>query len=531
MHKRITKTHRRLALVLGLCAAPACEPLVDVNLKLVEPCNQRDKALSGVQTFQVSHDGPGESNAVILTKAGQNEPLIMRQIAEDVTVTVAGFVGDVNQDATVTSGAPKAIGRSLPIDVKGSTKDMDLVIPMGLADGFGQATDETGACQFSLNGHDTIVGRHAHTATYLPTVNKVLIAGGAVWVEENGQRGESFLRSAELFDPATGTFELVPDMPNTRGYHTATALPDGRVLIVGGFGVIGGQIQALTNGIIFDPDAALADPWERLTFRDQRALHTATLLADQQLVVIIGGCAGEGCRPQGVQDIGGDPTTAPKLTNSIEIYDIANNEIVAQPNVLTSTRAMHAASALEGGRVLVSGGVSSQGPVCNLEVFQTNGATVSSLTLPGTSNFSSCPVGHAQVTLDQSRVMFIGGQTTAPGGLPNGPGVDSVQFWNTTIGIETLTATMLSGRFGHHAVRLDDGSVLVMGGAIAAGGATAERLVAQGETYNSAALAEPMQVARARAAVAPLPNNQVVVAGGSVEGQSSSDLVEIYYGR
>src|SRR5690606_15998593 len=137
------------------------------------------------------------------------------------------------------------------------------------------------------------------------------------------------LRTAELFDPATGTFEALPDMPNARGYHTATALPDGRVLIAGGFGVIGGQIDALTNAILFSPNDPSGDPWVIAdNMPDQRAMHTATLLADQQLVVLVGGCNGDGCRPRGVENIGGDPTAPPLLTNGIVVYDIAANEMI-----------------------------------------------------------------------------------------------------------------------------------------------------------------------------------------------------------
>ncbi len=541
MHTRIVPLpNARLLGAIALSSGlVACEPLVDVNVKLIEPCNQSGTALSGVGTYQVSHDGPGATNAVLLTKSGASEPLVMHEVAEDVIVTVQGYVGDVGQDPAVTNGAPQAIGRTLPLDITGTAPDLDVVMPMGLVDSFGQATDAEGACTFSQNG-EAIPGRHGHTATYLPDQNKVLIFGGAVWTEANGVRGEALLSSAELFDPVTGTFELLPasDLVKARGYHTATALPDGRVLIAGGFGIINGEIQALTNGLLYTPDDPSGDPWVSVTFRVQRALHTATLLAEQQLVLLIGGCAGEGCRPQGATDPGdGDPTAAPKLANSIAVYDIANDEVIAQPNVMVTTRAMHAASALEGGRVLVSGGVNASGVVCDIEVFQTNGTSVSSLAAPGEATFSACPAGHTQVTLSDSRVMFIGGQTAAPGGIPGGPGVSTVQFWNTTVGIETLTAAMLSGRANHASTLLADGSVLVVGGTVAAGGATAERLVPQGETYMHQALAgTPLQSARARLAIAPLPNNQVVVVGGQIDlpagaGTVSSDLVEIYYGR
>ena len=66
-----------------------------------------------------------------------------------------------------------------------------------------------------------------HTATLLKT-GKVLIVGG--W------DGSNTLASAELYDPATQTFAPTSGMITPRHSHTATLLADGRVLIAGGTG-------------------------------------------------------------------------------------------------------------------------------------------------------------------------------------------------------------------------------------------------------------------------------------------------------
>ena len=68
--------------------------------------------------------------------------------------------------------------------------------------------------------------RYRHTATLLPS-GKVLVAGGY-------SLNVGALRSAELYDPATGTWTATGDMTIERWYHTSTLLPSGKVLVVGG---------------------------------------------------------------------------------------------------------------------------------------------------------------------------------------------------------------------------------------------------------------------------------------------------------
>src|SRR5689334_4763859 len=65
--------------------------------------------------------------------------------------------------------------------------------------------------------------RAGHTATLLPD-GKVLIVGG-------GGLGSA---SAELYNPSTGTFEAIGGPLALRFQHTATLLPNGKVLIVSG---------------------------------------------------------------------------------------------------------------------------------------------------------------------------------------------------------------------------------------------------------------------------------------------------------
>ena len=68
--------------------------------------------------------------------------------------------------------------------------------------------------------------RYAHTATLLPN-GKVLVAGGG------GSSG--FLSSVELYDPASGTWTATGSLNAARYLHTATLLPNGKVLVAGGY--------------------------------------------------------------------------------------------------------------------------------------------------------------------------------------------------------------------------------------------------------------------------------------------------------
>ena len=74
--------------------------------------------------------------------------------------------------------------------------------------------------------------RFNHTATLLPN-GKVLVAGGS--------GTSSPLSNAELYDPANATWSVTGTLTTARHLHTATLLPNGQVLVAGGFD--GGQLS------------------------------------------------------------------------------------------------------------------------------------------------------------------------------------------------------------------------------------------------------------------------------------------------
>ncbi len=125
-----------------------------------------------------------------------------------------------------------------------------------------------------------VTPRSGHTATLLPS-GKVLVAGG----------GNDLNASAELYDPGTGTWTVTGNMAAARSGHTATLLPDGKVLVTGGFDItkppgIGGGPEIVASAELYDPSSGT---WSATgTMSTSRRDHTATLLPDGTVLVVGG---------------------------------------------------------------------------------------------------------------------------------------------------------------------------------------------------------------------------------------------------
>lgn len=142
-------------------------------------------------------------------------------------------------------------------------------------------------------------GRGGHTATRLPD-GTVLVAGGSTSARPNG------LDSAEIYDPDRGSWLTAAPMSTARQGHTATSLADGRVLMVGG----GGEV-AFEEGPAHGASAELYDPrtgrWTATgSMSMARFGHTATLLPDGS-VLVVGGSVGDEVTARSAEVY--DPTT------------------------------------------------------------------------------------------------------------------------------------------------------------------------------------------------------------------------------
>ncbi len=174
-----------------------------------------------------------------------------------------------------------------------------MVLVAGGGDGTGQGGTRASAELYDPStGSWTATGsmgeaRGNHTATLLSD-GRVLVVGGFA------------LASAELYDPRARTWAQTGAMHQDRGYHTATLLPDGKVLVVGGFSGVDNP-QATASAELFDPDTGIWTSTADMGLA--RAGHTATLLPDGR-VLVVGGSSGGGSFQQTASAELYDPRTA-----------------------------------------------------------------------------------------------------------------------------------------------------------------------------------------------------------------------------
>lgn len=177
--------------------------------------------------------------------------------------------------------------------------------------------------------------RTLHGAVLLPS-GKVLVVGGRA-MEDTGDP----LASAELFDPASGTWKQTDSMSIERQNHTVILLRDGKVLIAGGGTGDAGSKKNLDSAEIYDPQT---EKWAATgPMAHARRQFTATLLGDGRVLV-----AGGASLPFWI------------ALNSAEIYDPKSGTWSSASSMATS-RWNHRAVLLPSGQVLVVGGCGPTG--------------------------------------------------------------------------------------------------------------------------------------------------------------------------
>ena len=172
------------------------------------------------------------------------------------------------------------------------------------------------------------VARTKHTATLLSD-GTVLVAGGLAPDPSHG--GTMPAPRGEIYDPANASWTETDFLNDPRAEHTATLLPDGKVLVAGG-----SDFNYLATAELFDPATMR---WTRTgTLSESRRGHQAVLLPTGKVLVVTGG--------------GSDPKY---YLPTAELYDPSSGTWTTAGDLLVA-RTAATATLLRDGSVLIAGG-------------------------------------------------------------------------------------------------------------------------------------------------------------------------------
>ena len=287
------------------------------------------------------------------------------------------------------------------------------------------------------------VPRSGQTITMLRD-GRVLLTGG---VQNVGFRSE--LSSAEIYDPAAGSFSATGSMSVPREGHTATMLRDGRVLVAGGSD---NGVHTLDTAEIFDPSTGSFSRAGHL--HQPRVAHVAALLGTGK-VLIAGG--GRGGMPGGYISY-----------DTAEMYDPSTRTFSAVRAHMKSDRVGAAAVKLNDGRVLIVGGksgrimtsrlrnIASFTPLNTAEIFDPESGT-----FIRTGDMSAPHYLATATILDSGDVLVVGGWTI------RGPlvvGMRDAEVYQPATNRFVNVGQSNVARLTNTATLLNDGEVLVAGG-------------------------------------------------------------------
>ena len=327
--------------------------------------------------------------------------------------------------------------------------------------------------------------RYFHTATLLPN-GKVLVAGG----DGNGPSQES----AELYDPASGTWTATGSLSAATSEHTATLLPNGKVLVAGG---VNGDIfefgSILANAELYDPTSGT---WTATgSLGAARGEHTATLLPNGKVLVA-----------------GGVSNSYSFLVNA-ELYDPASGTWTATGS-LGAARSDHTATLLPNGKVLVAGGFNDSNRLASAELYDP-----ASGTWTATGSLGAARNGHIATLLPNGKVLVAGGFN----GDSDSSILVSAELYDPASGTWSATGSLVFARGAHTATLLPNGRVLIAAG-VGPGGVQ-EFVLATAELYYTTQLdtTQPLLNISTRARVST--QDQVLIGGFIITGAQDKTVL------
>jgi uncharacterized protein (TIGR03437 family) len=339
---------------------------------------------------------------------------------------------------------------------------------------------------FTATGNMTTT-RVGHSATLL-TTGKVLIAGGTATAGPS----KPTLATAELYDSSTGAFTATGNMTTPRIRHTATLLPDGRVLIAGGSRDVSnsGPSSILASAELYDPSTGVFTAIGDMIAAHE--CHGATLLNSGK-VLIAGADDGKG----GV--------------SNAELYDpIAGTfSPTGRYSVPSDTNTCQAfvSTLLQDGRVLIVwegpalGAPARSGTAA--ELYDPDSGTFTATGTSALTNYYGLPTA----------TLLMDGKILVAGGATEDLFRTGAELYDSSTGTFTATGNMVTGHQHHTATLLPDGTVLLAGSSLFAGGpAIAETYGPATGTFAATGTLSPVQ--RNGQTATLLKNGQVLVTGG-----------------
>ncbi len=276
---------------------------------------------------------------------------------------------------------------------------------------------------------DLLEPRSLHTASLLPD-GRVLVAGG----NRSRSVAPPLLTSTEVYDSVTRTFIKGPNLNAARQTFAAVTLGDGRVLVAGGVALAGGIEQSAEVCDLIRGCQVTGDMLEA------RAAHAMVLLDDGRVVVI------------------GGRGTGWKALTSTEIFDPATSTFTSGPPLARANGSPQAVL-LPSGSVLVAGDGTAQILAVRDSAFRM---------LSDRTDLPEVPA-----LLPDGRVLLTGGidhalALTLPTPPPNSdrsvPATKAAVVLDPKSDAMTVVGTMHDARMLHEAVALPDGRVLIAGG-------------------------------------------------------------------
>ena len=290
-----------------------------------------------------------------------------------------------------------------------------------------------------LSGDSNAV-RSAHTTSLLPSGQLIITGGTSTSLEYPAVT--QIVNRADQYDPETAVFRFMANV--TRSFHTATVLPNGDLLFLGGYTTIvpsGPNVSPVTpvpaaTAEILSPGTGTVRAAGQMSIA--RADHTATLLPNGK-ILIAGGYTPSASLP---------PYSA--ATSAAELYDPTSGTS-SPAGRMSVARVGHVAMLLPNGEVLIIGDGSAElyDPVAN--VFTPTGSPA-----PRGNSFTA-------TLLPNGKVLVAGGSILNPQQYPYVP-IDTAELYDPATGQFTPIGNLTIARSAHTATLLPNGTVLLAGG-------------------------------------------------------------------